>query len=276
MNQRISAVNNVLGFDIVALASNLCSTSYVYFIRLNGVGHGGSRQLFLSTFPHAARLHQQDKLSDYHCYVNTFVENKHVATFYVLGWTLVANFGSRPSVHVGTHFWTNSAKVSRTMSTSSPFGRRKKSGSQTEVKIAVTGVSGVGKSAVTVRFLTKRFIGEYGHEPETKYHHQCKIDGDIVLMEILDTGHENVLTEDVLQWADGLLLVYSITDLRSIEAIRRARNTLEESRNSKAVPVAFTVVANKADLLHLRKVKDYPKTWVARSSSFLLRKVTIR
>ncbi|XP_071791898.1 ras-related and estrogen-regulated growth inhibitor-like [Asterias amurensis] len=140
------------------------------------------------------------------------------------------------------------------MSTSSPFGRRKKSGSQTEVKIAVTGVNGVGKSAVTVRFLTRRFIGEYGHEPETKYHHQCKIDGDIVLMEILDTGSEGVLTDDIIQWADGLLLVYSITDMGSVEAIRQARLVIEESRNTKSVPVAFTVVANKADLLHLRKV----------------------
>ena len=62
--------------------------------------------------------------------------------------------------------------------------RRKKS-SLSEVKIAVVGAPGVGKSgirrieiclqnvislfsALTVRFLTKRYIGEYDHQSETR------------------------------------------------------------------------------------------------------------
>ena len=61
--------------------------------------------------------------------------------------------------------------------------RRKKS-SLSEVKIAVAGAPGVGKSgrrainfvsitkyflsALTVRFLTKRYIGEYDHQSETR------------------------------------------------------------------------------------------------------------
>ena len=41
--------------------------------------------------------------------------------------------------------------------------RRKKS-SLSEVKILVVGAPGVGKSALVVRFLTKRYIGEYDHQ----------------------------------------------------------------------------------------------------------------
>jgi len=33
-----------------------------------------------------------------------------------------------------------------------------------ECKIVVFGANGVGKSAITVRLLTQKFIGEYGHK----------------------------------------------------------------------------------------------------------------
>lgn len=43
-------------------------------------------------------------------------------------------------------------------------GIRRKKSSLSEVKIAVIGCQGVGKSALSVRFLTKRYIGEYDHQ----------------------------------------------------------------------------------------------------------------
>ncbi|XP_037781008.1 ras-like protein family member 11B [Penaeus monodon] len=43
-------------------------------------------------------------------------------------------------------------------------GIRRKKSSLSEVKIAVLGGPGVGKSALIVRFLTKRYIGEYDHQ----------------------------------------------------------------------------------------------------------------
>ncbi|XP_069975665.1 uncharacterized protein [Penaeus vannamei] len=45
-------------------------------------------------------------------------------------------------------------------------GIRRKKSSLSEVKIAVLGGPGVGKSALIVRFLTKRYIGEYDHQAE--------------------------------------------------------------------------------------------------------------
>ncbi|XP_072046079.1 ras-related and estrogen-regulated growth inhibitor-like [Amphiura filiformis] len=140
------------------------------------------------------------------------------------------------------------------MSTSSPFGRRKRHATQTEVRIAIIGMNGVGKSAVTVRYLTKRFIGEYQRNAEMRYYHQTKIDGDIVSMEILDLGTHKILTESVLHWADGVFLMYSITDRRSIDVIRHIRFQVEEARNAKPIPLAFMLVANKADLVHQRRV----------------------
>ncbi|ETN61061.1 MRAS2 [Anopheles darlingi] len=57
----------------------------------------------------------------------------------------------------------------------------------------------------------------------------------------LTAGSESV------QWADGLLLVYSITDRDSFNYIRRAKEELAGD-----TPVAL--VANKVDMVHLRQV----------------------
>ena len=65
---------------------------------------------------------------------------------------------------------------------------------------------------------------------------------------------QKILTESVLQWADGVFLMYSITDRRSIDVIRHIRFQIEEARNAKPIPLAFMLVANKSDLVHQRRV----------------------
>lgn len=52
---------------------------------------------------------------------------------------------------------------------------------------------------------------------------------------------------ELIQWADGLLLVYSITDRRSFNYIRRAKSDLQSD-----TPVQLC--ANKVDMVHLRQV----------------------
>ncbi|VEN60540.1 unnamed protein product, partial [Callosobruchus maculatus] len=41
--------------------------------------------------------------------------------------------------------------------------------------------------ALSVRFLTRRYIGEYDHKSETRYKHEVLVDNEPVLYEILDT-----------------------------------------------------------------------------------------
>ena len=95
------------------------------------------------------------------------------------------------------------------MSTGSGIrGIRRKKSSLSEVKIGIIGSPGVGKSALAVRFLTKRYIGEYDHQSgivivmsgiiqhgstliayvtETRYKHEILVDGEPILFEICDT-----------------------------------------------------------------------------------------
>ncbi|TGZ32338.1 Ras-related and estrogen-regulated growth inhibitor [Temnothorax longispinosus] len=63
---------------------------------------------------------------------------------------------------------------------------------------------------LTVRFLTRRYIGEYDHQSETRYKHEVLVDGEPILFEILDTcpKSENELPSMETLRADGLLLIY--------------------------------------------------------------------
>lgn len=52
---------------------------------------------------------------------------------------------------------------------------------------------------------------------------------------------------DAIQWADGILLVYSITDRQSFNYIKRAKIEIPSD-----IPVSL--VGNKVDMIHLRQV----------------------
>ncbi|XP_055251460.1 ras-related and estrogen-regulated growth inhibitor isoform X1 [Moschus berezovskii] len=154
-----------------------------------------------------------------------------------------------------------------------------------EVKLAIFGRAGVGKSALVVRFLTKRFIWEY--DPtlentsavcrafandhhiglmarlhclaklpfcESTYRHQATIDDEVVTMEILDTaGQEDTIQrEGHMRWGEGFVLVYDITDRGSFEEVLPLKNILDEIKKPKNV--TLILVGNKADLDHSRQV----------------------
>ncbi|XP_063228040.1 ras-related and estrogen-regulated growth inhibitor [Bacillus rossius redtenbacheri] len=136
------------------------------------------------------------------------------------------------------------------MSSNAIRGIRRKKSSLSEVKVAVVGAPAVGKSALTVRFLTRRYIGEYDHQAENRYKHEVLVDGEPVLFEILDTCPKTVddlPSSDTLGWADGLLLVYAITDRRTFNYVRRVKQAL-------AADVPLALVGNKGDMVHLRQV----------------------
>ncbi|XP_076338583.1 ras-related and estrogen-regulated growth inhibitor isoform X1 [Tachypleus tridentatus] len=140
--------------------------------------------------------------------------------------------------------------------------RRKKSG-LSEVKLVVLGATGVGKTALTVRFLTKRFIGEYDHQTENRYKNEMMVDGEPVIFEVLDTCPKvegAFPKEETLHWADGFMLVYSITDRSSFNYVKELRQRLKHSiatsssTSTHQMPYPVLIVANKSDLIHLRQV----------------------
>lgn len=135
-----------------------------------------------------------------------------------------------------------------------PYLKRKKSAFG-DTKIAVLGLEGVGKSALSVRFLTKRFIGEYDQSIESKYKYTAVIDGESVTIEVLDTISDNDDCggrDDVLKWADGYMLVYTVVSRKSFDALMKIRKKIDEMKKGASVPII--VVGNKCDLAHMRQV----------------------
>ncbi|XP_037086720.1 ras-related and estrogen-regulated growth inhibitor-like protein [Pollicipes pollicipes] len=117
------------------------------------------------------------------------------------------------------------------------------------------------RPALTVRFLTKRYIGEYDHHgDQPPYKYELMVDGEPVLFELLDTCPKTageMPSTKTLDWADGFLLVYSITDRDSFSYIKRLRSHMAQWRREGGPAAAATpmvLVGNKGDMIHLRQV----------------------
>ncbi|XP_012882739.1 PREDICTED: ras-like protein family member 11A [Dipodomys ordii] len=134
-----------------------------------------------------------------------------------------------------------------------------------DIKLAVLGAGRVGKSAMIVRFLTKRFIGDYEPNTGKLYSRLVFVEGDQLSIQIQDTpgaiqAQDNLSQamdslSKCVQWADGFLLVYSITDYDSYQSIRPLYQHIRKVHPDSKVPVI--IVGNKGDLLHARQVQTH-------------------
>ncbi|XP_045513966.1 ras-related and estrogen-regulated growth inhibitor-like protein isoform X1 [Pieris brassicae] len=150
--------------------------------------------------------------------------------------------------------------------------------SPSRVRIAVIGSSRVGKSALIVRYLTRRYIGEYHSNTDLLYRQTVTINGTPIELEVIDVSGSNLekFPTEQIQWADACLLVYSVTDRTSFEYATEVLNILKKPHNSSpahnpassGMPLAL--LGNKTDLDHLRQVptKDGQSVSAAHGASF--------
>eukprot|EP01112_Ceratiomyxa_fruticulosa_P008760 TRINITY_DN226_c0_g1_i1.p1 TRINITY_DN226_c0_g1~~TRINITY_DN226_c0_g1_i1.p1 ORF type:complete len:198 (+),score=44.34 TRINITY_DN226_c0_g1_i1:327-920(+) len=134
----------------------------------------------------------------------------------------------------------------------------------TEYKIVVVGAGGVGKSALTVRFIQGNFVEKYDPTIEDSYRKQVEVDGSACLLDILDTAGQDeysALREQYMKTGQGFVLVYSITSPTSLEAARKLRDQILKIKAVKETavpeipsPIPIIVVGNKIDLEEERAV----------------------
>ncbi|CAL8309415.1 unnamed protein product [Lota lota] len=132
------------------------------------------------------------------------------------------------------------------------------------IKIAVIGGSGVGKTALVVRFLTRRFIGDYERNAGNLYSREVQVDGEQVAVQVQDTPGVEMTNNAVLlcpdhvtcsvQWADAVVLVYSVADRASFDLISGLHQQVVRAGGSHSPPPPIILLANKSDLVHLRQV----------------------
>ncbi|XP_037324870.1 ras-like protein family member 11B [Pungitius pungitius] len=129
------------------------------------------------------------------------------------------------------------------------------------IRMAVIGGSGVGKTALVVRFLTRRFIGDYERNAGNLYSREVQVDGEQVTIQVQDTPGVEMTDNTInlpdhvtcsVQWADAVVLVYSTTDRRSFDLIEQLHRQVVRTGGGNMPPVIL--LANKSDLLHLRCV----------------------
>ncbi|XP_033101924.1 ras-related and estrogen-regulated growth inhibitor-like [Anneissia japonica] len=143
-----------------------------------------------------------------------------------------------------------SRRRSYTFTTSPNIFRKRSSSNPINFRVVVLGTPAVGKTALMVRYTTRRFIGEYDPTLETLCHYSTTIDGEAVTMEILDTaGHaqnSRGRLNSYSYWGDAFLFVYSITDPLSFAEILNIRQVVSQTIGSDHVP--GVLVGNKVDL----------------------------
>lgn len=131
-----------------------------------------------------------------------------------------------------------------------------------ELKIAVLGSEGVGKSALIVRFLTRRFIGEYASSSECIYRKRLSVDGRQICLELYDPCSQAREGKSALNgqihWADGFIVVYDISDHSSFLTAKAIVHQIRELHLGTAKRDADSLiflVGNKQDLCHMREVR---------------------
>ena len=131
-------------------------------------------------------------------------------------------------------------------------------------KVLVLGQAAAGKTALAVRFVTRRFIGEYDPTLEHTYTLQTEVGGQKATFEILDTAgqeEDSIHMEQNIRWADAILLVYSITNRQSLDActrltaiINRHRYTQQTCNDTRPEDVPIVLIGNQNDLEYDRIV----------------------
>jgi len=129
----------------------------------------------------------------------------------------------------------------------------------------IMGQPGVGKTALLVRFVTKKFIGDYDPNLEKMYTYQVSMESEMANFEILDTAgyvqDKSCNLEMNMRWADVFVLVYSITDKCSFDDCSRLKFLINYNKKKRRLSakdhpfdVPVILVGNKVDQQYDRMV----------------------
>lgn len=124
-----------------------------------------------------------------------------------------------------------------------------------EFKVVVLGSGGVGKSALTVQFVSGCFMEKYDPTIEDFYRKEIEVDNSPCVLEILDTaGTEQFasMRDLYIKNGQGFVVVYSLTNHQTFQDIKAMKELITRVKGTERVPVLL--VANKLDLEHQREV----------------------
>lgn len=124
-----------------------------------------------------------------------------------------------------------------------------------EYKVVVLGSGGVGKSALTVKFVTGQFVEKYDPTIEDFYRKEIDVDHNPSILEILDTaGTEQFasMRDLYIKNGQGFLLIYSLLNRQTFTDLKPMRDQILRVKNADSVPLIL--VGNKSDMFDEREV----------------------
>lgn len=125
-----------------------------------------------------------------------------------------------------------------------------------ECNLVLLGATGSGKSALIVKFLTKRFISEYDPHLEDIYSSEEIVDQQPVVVRVMDTYDQDgpVNTERYLSWASAFIVVYSIDNLESFKVCHKYLETVWAHNKTFKRRTPVLLLGNKLDMDRYRQV----------------------
>ncbi|NWT60231.1 RIT1 protein, partial [Erythrocercus mccallii] len=127
-------------------------------------------------------------------------------------------------------------------------------GQSREYKLVMLGAGGVGKSAMTMQFISHRFPED--HDPTI---------GEKNLFSVCLFSWQAEFTamrDQYMRAGEGFIICYSITDRRSFHEVREFKQLIYRVRRTDDTPVVL--VGNKSDLTQLRQVSKEEGSALAR------------
>eukprot|EP00732_Lithocolla_globosa_P002915 Lithocolla_globosa_v1_NODE_2094_length_2172_cov_203.718942.p1 type:complete len:186 gc:universal NODE_2094_length_2172_cov_203.718942:812-1369(+) len=125
-----------------------------------------------------------------------------------------------------------------------------------EYKIVMLGSGGVGKSALTVQFVSGIFVENYDPTVEDSYRKQIAIENDPYMLEILDTAGTEQFTsmrEIYMKNGEGFILVYSVISQSTFSDLDDLHKQVLNVKDAPHVPMVLA--GNKCDLEGKRVVE---------------------
>lgn len=127
--------------------------------------------------------------------------------------------------------------------------------SSQEIKLVIVGLGGVGKSALTIAYVSNVWVPEYDPTVEDTHRKLVTVDEQPSMLDILDTAGQEEFSTMHDQWFNtghGFLLVYSIISKKSFHALPGLKDKILRIKEMDYVPMVL--VGNKSDLEEGREV----------------------
>ncbi|KAM6036734.1 GTP-binding protein Rit2 isoform 1-T1 [Theristicus caerulescens] len=137
-----------------------------------------------------------------------------------------------------------------------------------EYKVVMLGAGGVGKSAMTMQFISHRFPDYHDPTIEDAYKTQVRIDDEPAYLDILDTAGQAEFTamrDQYMRGGEGFIICYSITDRQSFQEAADFKELIYRVRHTYDIPLVL--VGNKIDLEEFRQVSTEEGMSLAREYS---------